>query len=51
MRHLVFSQDFNWHTQLDTGSYHYGENGYLVMDGTEADSVQPSHPARCSQPR
>lgn len=35
MRHLVFSQDFNWHTQLDTGSYHYGENGYLVMDGTE----------------
>jgi hypothetical protein len=35
MRQLVFSQDFNWHDELETGTYHFGDKGYLVMDGTE----------------
>lgn len=34
MRELVFSQDFNWHDGLGSGNYHFGDQGYLVMDGT-----------------
>lgn len=35
MRQLVFSQDFNWHDELGSGTYHFGDKGFLVMDGTE----------------
>ena len=26
--------DFNWHDELASGDYRFGEDGYLVMDGS-----------------
>ena len=28
------SQDFNWHDAIDSGTYEFGKDGYLVMDGS-----------------
>ncbi len=30
----IVSQDFNWHDTIDSGSYEFGRDGYLVMDGS-----------------
>lgn len=32
---FVMSQDFSWHDASGHGEYRYGEDGYLVMDGSK----------------
>ena len=34
MGQAVLTQDFKWHDESGTGDYRYGEQGYLVMDGS-----------------
>jgi len=35
MDRLILQQDFNWHDDLGSGRYHFGDNEYLIMDGSE----------------
>ena len=35
MGRVVLSQDFMWHDEAGTGDYRYGEQGYLVLDGSQ----------------
>jgi len=34
LENFVMSQDFNWHDVSGNGKYAFGEDGYLVMDGS-----------------
>lgn len=35
MPHLVMSQDFKWHDVLESGHFHFGDQGYFVIDGSQ----------------
>ena len=44
---LIISQDFNWHDQGEGGTYGFGEDGYLTIDGSRGrganrEQLQPA---------